>query len=128
MSDDFDLTDVTIDHAQVVYRPAVDPVPSSTTTTEDGTVISIVNDEIGSPAHFEASFSISAAFSQNGLDFRNFLAWACVVPNEQDDAQFFEVETQAARQIAPMLRALADQVEKQVAEVDERRKSMKKTS
>jgi hypothetical protein len=34
------------------------------------------------------------------------------------DAKYSEVEAEAARQIAPMLRAVADAIEKQVAEAD----------
>lgn len=73
----------------------------------------------GSPAHFDVSFMLSCDLTEGGLDFTNIFHWSVmVVPEAGKPALYGEVEGEAARQLAPMLRAVANTIEAEVAKTD----------
>lgn len=75
------------------------------------------------PAHFMTPFLIEAQMEAGGIKFSNVLHWNGVVLGESDDAPYRQVEDKAARTLAPMLRAFADQIEQEIARFDEKRQA-----
>ena len=72
----------------------------------------------GIAPHFEVSFLIGAEVEAGGVLRSNYFSWACIVPAQTPDVSYRDVETDAARMLAPMLRSLADEIEKDVQRAD----------
>lgn len=72
------------------------------------------------PRHYATSFQISFDFTIGNLTASNVMCCNGLVLADRDDAPYRSIEHAAAQQIAPMLRALADQIEQKVAEFSER--------
>lgn len=101
-------------NGSVTYIPVVEPRPASSRTTKTDHNVSVtINDAAipGTPAHYEVTFMIGADLEHGELESHNTFHLSCVVPEQSDTAQYRSVEDQAARQLAPMLRALADKIE-----------------
>ncbi len=71
--------------------------------------------------HYETCFHISFDLAIGSLTASNVLYCNGLVLAESDDAPYRSIEHAAAQQIAPMLRALADQIEQKVVEFSEKR-------
>src|SRR4051812_28930475 len=107
-----------IGNGQVAFVTKVDPTPTTSETSGSVTINNIGRP--GKPAHYEITFSISVDSLEGRVEGYNTFLWNEIVLDERDDVPYREVEAKAARQIAPMLRAVADQVEKEVAAFDAR--------
>lgn len=105
------LIDFGMGCGSIAYRIKVEARPEKKKTiAANVNVIEAAVD--GSPAHYEATFILNGKFeSANGVSFSNVFHLTCIVPEENDLAQYRAVEDHAARQLAPMLRALADKIE-----------------
>ena len=95
---------------------------SETTRTYGNVTIHIRHSHAAIPAHFQVSFNITVDHEEQGLAIQHVFELSQIVLNQNDAAPYREVEAQGARQLAPMLRGVADQIEKAVAEFDERAK------
>jgi hypothetical protein len=111
-----DLIDVAFGHGSVQLIPKVDAVPTTSKTTGNTTVNVVGSPE--KPGYFQTSFMLSCDFSEAGREFSNIFHWTVVTPLGDKSVSYTEVEADAARQLAPMLRAAADKVEQLVAEFD----------
>jgi hypothetical protein len=105
-----------VGNGRVQFIRRTDAIPE--TVQQSGTV---TFHNIGKPAvpgHYEVSFSV--AFSVEGVaePVQNHLLLSVVVPTEDDNASYRDIEARAARLVAPTLRAVADQIGQQVAEFD----------
>lgn len=103
---------VEIRNGSVVFTRAVEEVPSSTKREGNVTINNVGSP--GVPAYFEVSFMLNSNFSDGAIKSSNVFHWHCIVPAENSDQSYQKIEDDAARQIAPMLRELADLVEGQV--------------
>lgn len=112
------LKDVKLDNGSISYTPKFEGSPASIKTTGN---VTVHNHEIkGVPAHFAASLFINATYEHDGIELSNMFTWNCLVSEPDDNATYRSVEDQAARQIAPMLRALADKIEADLPSFDQK--------
>lgn len=103
-------------YGRVSFNHAVEPVPAS--TQRNGNV-TINNAAIpGRPAYFEISTMIRVQHEEEGIVFSNVLHLDVALTGLPKDTPYAEVDAQAARKLAPLLREIADSIEQQVAEYD----------
>ena len=114
-----DVTEVSFGNGRVVFNSRVDAVPPSSETKGNVTINNM--GQSGSPAHFEVTFMISVGGKVNNLDNKNIFHWTTVVPVEDQETSYREIESQGAQQLAPMLRSVADKIEKLVSDFDQTR-------
>jgi len=112
-----------MNNGTVQFFNAVEPRPARTETSGNVTINN--NGTPGQPAHFKVNFIITAPCDLLDL-VHNVLHWTCVVPADTDEAQYRQVEDQAAQRLPSHLRALADALETQIAEATEKRHQAKR--
>jgi hypothetical protein len=104
------LNEVQLTAGEITFSKEEKGRPATSETKDNVTINHVAIP--GTPAHYEVTFMVSATFQEaEGLDFSNRFHLTCLVPEPSDRAQYRAVEDQAARQIAPMLRSLADKIE-----------------
>ncbi len=111
------LTEVSLSHGEIRYNPKIVAVPTETIKKGNTTI-----NNMGTPeksAYFSSSHMITCQYECGEHSFSNVIHWESLTLMHERDAQHFEVESEAARRIAPMLRAVADEIEKQVARYDD---------
>jgi hypothetical protein len=91
------------------------------TTEKNGNVTTNYSGQPGVPGHFETSFMIRIEMEENGIQFNNVFHWNDIVLSDKDAVPYRDIETIAARNLAPTLRAAADLIEQAVAEYDSRK-------
>lgn len=109
-----ELNELSFGFGQVEFRSAIAEVPATSKTTGNVTV-----NNAGSPGgleHFATSFMLNARFAQDGIEFSNIFHWNSAVTGLARETPYSQVEDAAARQLAPMLRAVADRIEQLVAD------------
>lgn len=75
------------------------------------------------PAYFEADYFVTSTFKNGEEDYLNSISWKVRLPaQEPTTVPYAQLEAEGARLIAPMLRAVADAVEAQVAAFDASRR------
>jgi hypothetical protein len=114
------LTEAKLGFGSVRCIPARPEVPETREQLDDGTHI-----HMGSPAReafCEVDFRIECSYGSEEEGFSNVVLWSVRLAGDKADLPFSEVEAEAARLIAPMLRDVADSVEKQVVDFDESRR------
>jgi len=114
-------TEVEFGYSSVVYRQEIPAVP--TTTQRDGNVTINNIGTPGVPASFEVTSMITADHEAGDVKFHNIFHWKVVLVGLPKDAPYSEVDAEAARRLAPMLRDVADLIEQQVKAYDERSKA-----
>ncbi|MGH0244376.1 hypothetical protein [Sinorhizobium meliloti] len=115
------ITQVKFGNGNIRFNSKVDAVPATSKTTGNVTINNAGQEEI--PAHYETSFMISVYGEERGIEFSNVFHWNDIVPIDRADAPYREIEDAAARRLAPMLRAVADQVDQEMAAFDAREKA-----
>ena len=112
-----ELKSVEFGCGSVVYVRKIEGRPE--TIERDGSV-TVHNSAIPSrPAHYEVTFMLNSSFEHVGLPISNIFHWSCIVEEQSDRAPYRSVEDKAARQIAPMLRSLADKIEADLPNFDD---------
>jgi hypothetical protein len=115
-----EIRDVSVTgNGSVRFFKAVKAVPPSTRT--EGIVTINEAGHPGAPAHYEVEFYISAALEHEGAETLLSFPVSILIAGKTDDAPYREIEAEAARQIAPILRSVSDQIEQQVSEFDQKR-------
>lgn len=116
---------VNFEFGSVQYVSKIDPVPPSTRVEGNVTYNEIGSD--GFPAYFKATFMLTCETQLGDTDkvMRNIFHWTEAMVGLARETPYSEVEAQAARQLAPSLRAVADQIEKLVAEFDQGKSAVK---
>jgi hypothetical protein len=110
------LKDAMLGTGDVTYVKKVDAKPE---TRDSSGGVTVINAPVaGIPAHYNVSFMLDATFDHESLEVRNVFHWNCVVSETSDRAPYRSVEDRAARQVAPMLRALADKIEADLPNFD----------
>jgi len=109
-------TDVEFGYGQVRFNHAIEAIPA--TEQRDGNVI-LKNAAIpGQPAYFEISTMISAKHEESGISVSNIFYLNVILSGLAKDTPYAEVDAQAARKLAPLLRDMAESIERQVVEYD----------
>ena len=117
------LKSVNFGFGTVGYISEEPAVPATTETKGNVTV-----NDMGSPgkaAFWEVSNMFSCTFEAGDETFSNIFHLTTRIPGSTGATPYIELEAEAARQYAPMLRAIADSIEKQVAEFDAKQKKPK---
>lgn len=110
------ISAVEFENGKVQFNPKRDAIGP---TSEIDGEIAIHNYGLPArPAHYQVSFVITFECEERGVRYRDMSHWTCMLLTDDDTLSYREVESRAARQLAPMLRAVADQVEEQVAAFD----------
>lgn len=93
-----------------------EPRAEQSETTRVGNVeLSIVNQaRDGVPPHFAVSFVISCSHQVEGIEVTNQVQLETVFPAENPQADYAEVEDNAARQLPALLRSLAACLEEDI--------------
>ncbi|MDB5678649.1 hypothetical protein [Sphingomonas bacterium] len=107
------LIEAEIGYGSIKFIKAIEPTPTTSETEGNVTVKNMGSP--GVPAYYDASFMLHAKHDKSGVTFSNIFHWNVIVNAKTIDAPYSEIEGAAALQIAPMLRELADEIEKQVA-------------
>jgi len=118
-----DLTLTSFGNGSIRFVGKVDEVPPSTTV--DGNVTINNSGTPGVPAHFETTTMIQAQIKVSDVTAFSTFHLNDVVLSENADVPYREIEYKAARRLAPMLRAIADQIDQEMARFDEREKERK---
>lgn len=114
----FEIKNVIIGNGVVQFRKEYEGTPTTTETVGDVTINNIGKSPVD--PHYEVSFSVEAEFIFNGLKQFNLFSLSCLVPNGDENAPYRSIEAAAAKQVPLMLRALAEGIEKEIAEFDAR--------
>lgn len=117
------LKSVNFGFGTIGYVPEQPAMPATTETKGNVTV-----NNMGSPgqaAFWEVTNMFSCIFEAEDETFSNIFHLTTRLPGTAGETPYIEIEAEAARQFAPMLRAVADSIEKQVAEFDAKQKKPK---
>ena len=79
----------------------------------------------GRAAYCEVNYMITCNYKTDDDTFSNLFNWTVRLPGSLVDAPYSESEAEGARRIAPMLRAVADGIEKRVSDYDASREQEK---
>jgi len=109
----------------VRFIPEIIATPETKKTTGNTTIINKAT--TGRAAYFEVSFFISETHEVDEISASNMFHWKCAVPATKDARPYFDIESAAAHQIAPLLRELADLIDESVANTDKETAERKKT-
>ena len=110
------LVDAFIEHGEIAYVPEVPTVEPTSETTGNVTINNMGSP--GTPAHFVVTFSTNATFETSGVRSSLYLRPNVVVTGESKESAFEAIEGLAAKCLAPMLREIADKIERQVEEYE----------
>jgi hypothetical protein len=111
-----ELKQVRYGNGSVRFFAEVEPTPTTSETHGNVTVNNM--GKPGSPARYEVTYMISSDFEMEGVEVNNVFHWTVALTGVHRDDPYAGIEAAGARQLAPMLRAVADQIEKEVAEFD----------
>jgi hypothetical protein len=116
------IKDFQMGNGSVTFRSEIEPTPETRETSKQGSVVvnTINSATQGVPAYYEVSFMLNTTIEHDGVVASNIFHWTCLVSEKSDRAQYRSVEDQAARQIAPMLRSLADKIEASLPDFQEK--------
>ena len=103
------LGDMTIRFGEVRYRKEVEPIPATSETKGNVTINN--QGQPGVPEHFEVSFMLNCPFEDAPVDYSNVFHWTVIVLGHGKDTPYSKIEAEAARQIVPMLRDVAQRLE-----------------
>lgn len=118
-----DLKDVRYGNGSVRFFGEVEPIPATSETRDNITINNM--GQPGEPARFEVTYMIACDFEMDGVEVNNLFHWTVALTGVHRDDPYAGIEAEGARQLAPMLRSVADQIEKQVAEFDADRAAKK---
>jgi hypothetical protein len=120
------LKDVEFGYGAITHCAEIPATP--TTTERDGNVTIHNEGSPGVPGHFRYSAMLSADFEEEGVKFHNIFHWETLIVGKPGGTPYAELDADAARHIAPMLRDVAASIEAQVAEYDAKREAKKEGS
>lgn len=106
------VTEVELHSGQVQFRKEQAPTPPS--SSRQGSVTVNVSGSPGSAARFDVSFMVWITCEEQGEDASSTFVLNTFVLSGDDRLPYREVEEQAARQLSPMLRSAADQIDQQI--------------
>lgn len=110
------VTNARFGYGSIQFVKAVEEVPTSSKTQGNVTINNMGS--AGIPAYFEATFMLSSTIEAEGVTRDNIFHWSTILPDRPASTPYLEIEAEAARQLAPSLRELADAIEKEVAAFD----------
>lgn len=111
-----ELKSVDFAYGSVTFYKKIEAVPTTTKREGNVTINNMGTPEI--PSFHEVSYVLTCNFGDGPREFSNTFHWEVRVEDKGRNAPYGEIEAEAARKIAPMLRAVADEIERAVAEFD----------
>lgn len=114
-----DLVEAYIQGGQVNFVRGNDPAPA--TSRVEGNVTYHTEAVKGSPDKFEVNFWTSATFEEDDVQTGWFFQLPVHVTGFDRNQPFVDIESAAADKLVPMLRSIADAIEKQIGEYNARR-------
>jgi hypothetical protein len=112
--------EVKLGFGHVLCVPAVPETPETHETGDDG--VHIHTSSPAQEAYCEVQFMIDCSNKDLSNPISNIFHWTVRLAGDKADVPYSQVEAEAARLVAPMLRDVADRVEKQVTEFDASRR------
>ena len=110
------LTDLQIQNGEVVFLQGQEARPATSETKGN---VTINNAAVpGTPDRFEVTFALTNSFDDGGIQVSSLIRLNTVVLGKGKESPYSVVEAEGARKIAPMLREMADAVERLVAKYD----------
>ena len=111
------LKSATLTFGSVLLIPD-QPAQPDQSETRGNLTVNVVG-KPGKPPRWMATYTLNCEFESDAGRYTNVLGWTVQLPAENvHEARYFEVEAEGSRQIAPMLRAVANEIEKVVAQYD----------
>lgn len=102
---------VNITYGKVAYRHEVPPVPETSRVEGNVTIKNVA--QPGIPAYFQVDFRLDCEFDKDEpLGVSNSIFWTVNVTGLGPDASYKDIEAKASEQIVPMLRDVAEILEK----------------
>ena len=108
------VKDAKLGFGTVRFFGKIDPVPE--TVSRQGNVTIKNAAQPGQPAYFDVSYQLQFLADRDGISEFNVFTVSLPLTGISHDTPYSRVEGEAARQLAPMLRSFADEIEKLVAE------------
>lgn len=115
------LNDVGFGFGEVQCFSKVDAVPATTKVKGNVTIKNEGSPEI--PTHYEVTHRVRCKFGEGLEETLNYLNWTVRLYGIDKKSPYHAIEAEAARHIAPMLRAVAQEIEDRVAEYDAENKN-----
>ena len=115
------LKKLSIGYGRVKYYDKKDKVPKTTKVEGNTTINNMGRPEI--PARHEVDFFLGATCVANNKEHFNGISVTVLLHDAGPDASYLKIENAAAQLLAPLLREIADDVEKQVQELSKKPKN-----
>jgi len=106
------LKKLSIGYGQVLFKAKIDAVAKTTRVEGNTTINNMGSPEV--PANHQVNFYLGATCDADGKEHINGFSLDVVVHGIDPKASYFEIENAAALLLAPLLREIANDVEKQV--------------
>lgn len=108
------INTVGLGYGDVVFTKAFEGRPR--TEKREGNV-TVINEAIaGKPAYFEVSHMLNVEVDADGDTYHNIFHLKSRISGEDEDVSYKAIEALGFRNLAPMLRAIADRIEADEAE------------
>ncbi|MNQ41596.1 hypothetical protein D3C85_552760 [compost metagenome] len=117
------IVGVSLDYGSVRFSSKEEATQDSVHTNGSVTVQNM--GKPGRPAYYAVTHMLEVELEAVDGTHKNFFNWTSYVKNEDVDAPYWEVEASAARALAVQLRQIADLVEMEVRDADERKANAK---
>lgn len=114
------LTSVNFGFGGVRLIAKVDAIPKTTKIKGNVTTHNAGSPEI--PSYYEVNHFLSCKFGEGTSSFSNHFSLKVHLYDIQKGASYSKIEAEAARQLAPMLQAVSQEIEKMVSEYDQKEK------
>lgn len=118
-----DLREVRYGNGSVRFFGEVEPTPATSETRDNITINNM--GQPGAPSRYEVTYMISCDFKMGGAEVRNTFHWTVALSGANRDDQYASIEAEGAQQLAPMLRAVAERIEAEVAAFEAERAAQK---
>lgn len=108
-----EVESLVLGYGAVTYRNAEEGKPATSKAT--GSLTLTTGPVEGVPEHFQVSFRVKYKIASGEMLISNDFYLLTTLTETPHTTPYIEVEHEAAKQLAPMLRLLADEIERQVA-------------
>ncbi len=110
-----ELVEAFITNGVIAYNNAVEGSPETREISNGATYITTATEAV--PAFFTVDFKVESTFNLDGRKVHPYISISVPAAFEEKAASFREIEDAAVAHVAPMLRQIADSVERQLAAV-----------
>lgn len=105
-----------VSNGKIEFINGKDSVPTTSEVQRNTTINRIGTPEV--PASFEVEFRVYSTFDVDGRECEPYISITVPVSTKDKKVEFLEIEDQAVAGLAPMLREIADALDKQMEELN----------